>query len=135
MPGNPNMGYVKIAFSYGLRVLVYLMKGKEERLNAQMYKKWMHWIIKQAGDTDTNGAIAGGLMGSVIGFWQLPVRYVVRSLKTVTDLRSLTIADTEAQPLNTPKSKYHAPHRPSFYEPCSTLLTALDMVERCESYR
>lgn len=53
----------------------------------------MYWIIKRAGDTDTNGAIAGGLMGSMIGFWNLPVRHVVRSLKTVTDKRPLIIND------------------------------------------
>ena len=47
----------------------------------------MYWIIKRAGDTDTNGAIAGGLMGSVIGFWNLPVKHVVRTLKTVIDRR------------------------------------------------
>ena len=58
-----------------------------------MYCDWMYWIIKRAGDTDTNGAIAGGLMGSIIGFWDLPVKYVVRSLKTITDQREIVIDD------------------------------------------
>lgn len=82
------MGYAKIAFSYGLRVLDYLAKGKEKRTDAEMYSEWMWWIIKRAGDTDTNGAIAGSLMGSIVGFWNLPFRYVSRSLMTITDSNS-----------------------------------------------
>lgn len=93
MPGTVNMGYAKIAFSYGLRILRLLGNGEEKSIDEDLYFRWMSWIIKQAGDTDTNGAIAGGLMGSVIGFWNLPVRYVVRSLKTITDRRELKIED------------------------------------------
>lgn len=93
MPGTITMGFAKIAFSYGLRILHYLGQGKETRTDGKMYIDWMSWIIKRAGDTDTNGAIAGGLMGSVTGFWNLPLRYVVRSLKTVTDQRPLEIQD------------------------------------------
>lgn len=79
------MGYVKIAFSYGLRIVHYLAQGWEKRTNEDLYLDWMSWIIKRAGDTDTNGAIAGGLMGSIIGFWGLPSKYIVRTLKTITD--------------------------------------------------
>ena len=93
MKGTTNMGFAKIAFSYGLRILNYLGQGQEKRLNQELYIDWMYWIIKRAGDTDTNGAIAGGLMGSIIGFWNLPVKYVVRSLKTITDRRQMNIED------------------------------------------
>jgi|JI91814BRNA_FD_contig_21_11541617_length_493_multi_4_in_0_out_0_1 hypothetical protein len=72
MKASPNMGFAKIGFSYGLRVLHYLAQGIENRIHAELYQDWMFWIIKRAGDTDTNGAIAGGLMGSVLGFWDLP---------------------------------------------------------------
>lgn len=51
----------------------------------------MSWIIKRAGDTDTNAAIAGGLLGSIIGFWRLPSKYVVRTLMTVTDRRNFKL--------------------------------------------
>ena len=93
MKGTTNMGFAKIAFSYGLRILNYLGQGKEGRLGQELYIDWMYWIIKRAGDTDTNGAIAGGLMGSVIGFWNLPVKHVVRTLKTITDRRQMKIED------------------------------------------
>lgn len=51
----------------------------------------MSWIIKRAGDTDTNAAISGGLMGSIVGFWGLPEKYVAKTLKTITDGRELII--------------------------------------------
>lgn len=86
MQGVPNMGHAKIAFSYGYRVLDYLAKGKITKINAKMYSEWMWWIIKRAGDTDTNGAIAGSLMGAVTGFWNLPVKYITRALMCQTDL-------------------------------------------------
>lgn len=89
------MGFAKIGFSYGLRVLHYLAQGLENRFNAELYQEWMYWVIKRAGDTDTNGAIAGGLMGSVIGFWDLPEVYVARSLKTITDKDKFPIEDKE----------------------------------------
>lgn len=71
MNSTPNMGHAKIGFTYGLRVLYYISREKNE-LNDKFYIDWMRWVIGKAGDTDTNGAIAGGLMGSVIGFWDLP---------------------------------------------------------------
>ena len=79
------MGYAKIAFSYGFRVLDYLAKGQETRIDANMYSEWMWWVIKRAGDTDTNGAIAGSLMGSIVGFWNLPSKYIIKTLMTITD--------------------------------------------------
>lgn len=32
-------------------------------------------VISRGGDTDTNAAIVGGLIGSIIGFKKLPVEY------------------------------------------------------------
>ena len=91
MPANQNMGFAKIAFSYGLKALFYIAQGKYKKLDESFYCKWLKWIIKSAGDTDTNAAIAGGLLGSIIGFWNLPTKYVIRSLKTITDGRKLII--------------------------------------------
>lgn len=55
----------------------------------------MTWIIGRAGDTDTNAAIAGGILGSIVGFWGLPSKYIIRTLKTITDKRKLDINDIE----------------------------------------
>lgn len=85
------MGHAKIAFSYGLKALFYIAEGKFSIFDESLYLKWLKWIIKSAGDTDTNACIAGGLLGSIIGFWNLPTKYVVRSLKTITDGRKLLI--------------------------------------------
>ncbi len=40
-----------------------------------MYKKVIADVIKRGGDTDTNAAIVGGLLGSIIGFKNLPNEY------------------------------------------------------------
>lgn len=115
MSGAVNMGFAKIAFSYGLRVLNYLADGREQRTDERMYFEWMRWIIKRAGDTDTNGAIAGGLMGSVVGFWGLPLKYVLRTLMTVTDGRDSKAVDELEKHPAIRKSKHQAPRRPSFF--------------------
>ncbi len=36
----------------------------------------MKHVIGLGGDTDTNGAIIGGLIGAVIGFKNLPLNYL-----------------------------------------------------------
>ena len=56
----------------------------------------MYWIIKKAGDTDTNAAIAASLIGAIIGFSYLPEKYVAKTLKTFTNKnRKTPIKDTE----------------------------------------
>ena len=132
MHANQNMGFAKIAFSYGLKILYYIAIGQQSKLDGSLYINWMRWIIKRAGDTDTNAAIAGGLLGSVIGFWNLPTKYVVRTLKTITDRRDLKIDDKEKQPYLNNKWKYQTPKRPSFYEPANAFLLALDVLEKCQ---
>ena len=109
------MGHAKIAYSYGFRILRFLAEGKQKESGENLYKKWIRWVISRAGDTDTNAAIVGGMLGAVVGFWQLPERYVVRSLKTVTDGRNVNIEDKEEQPKLAGNKKYGSPKRPSFY--------------------
>lgn len=41
----------------------------------------MRTIIQKGGDTNTNAAIAGGMLGAVLGFKNLPDKYVVKQLK------------------------------------------------------
>lgn len=83
MNANVQMGFAKIAFSYGLKVLYYLAEGKLDQIDSSLFYEWIRWVISRAGDTDTNAAISGGLIGSVTGFWKLPERHVVRTLKAV----------------------------------------------------
>lgn len=41
----------------------------------------MRKIIQKGGDSDTNGAIVGGLIGAAVGFKNLPRKYVEKQLK------------------------------------------------------
>jgi ADP-ribosylglycohydrolase len=38
-------------------------------------------IISKAGDSDTNAAIVGGLVGAVLGFKRLPLNYLFKQFK------------------------------------------------------
>lgn len=41
----------------------------------------MRDVIVQAGDTDTNAAIVGGLLGAVVGFSHLPALYITKMME------------------------------------------------------
>ena len=41
----------------------------------------MRKVIQKGGDTDTNAAIVGGMVGAVIGFKKLPAEYVNKVMK------------------------------------------------------
>lgn len=49
-----------------------LSEIKEENLNDEHYVTIIKRIISKAGDSDTNAAIVGGLVGAVLGFKRLP---------------------------------------------------------------
>lgn len=55
---NKNMGFVKIAFHYAFLFLK----------NGVSYEEGIKRILKKGGDTDTNAAIVGGLLGALHGF-------------------------------------------------------------------
>lgn len=59
----------------------------------------MKTVIERGGDTDTNAAIVGGLIGSIVGFKNLPKEYLEKQL-------SLKFKD-----------KITMYNRPHFYEP------------------
>jgi ADP-ribosylglycohydrolase len=61
VPGNERMGHAKIAWSYAF----YHLKNKSSYLEA------MKDVLLQAGDTDTNCAIVGGLVGAALGLEKL----------------------------------------------------------------
>lgn len=76
MPGVPKMGWAKIGWSYSFKVLFSIINGSEMIDNPNLFKSWIKWTIGRAGDTDTNAAIVGGLIGSIIGFNRLPIEYL-----------------------------------------------------------
>lgn len=55
MRGNPQMGYLKIGFTHAFRHL----------LNNTPYFQAIKETISIAGDTDTNCAIVGGMVGAL----------------------------------------------------------------------
>jgi ADP-ribosylglycohydrolase len=63
MPGNPNMGYAKIAFTHAFK---HLLAGSD-------YPSAMRAVLAIGGDTDTNAAIVGGLIGAAVGYSALPL--------------------------------------------------------------
>ena len=40
----------------------------------------MKSILERGGDTDTNAAIVGGLVGALVGFKRLPVKYLKKMM-------------------------------------------------------
>ena len=45
---------------------------KPENAEKNMYYDAIRQIVKEGGDTDTNGAIAGGIIGALIGYNNIP---------------------------------------------------------------
>ena len=45
-----------------------------------MYKTHIRKVIQKGGDTDTNAAIVGGMIGAVIGFKALPQDYLQKMI-------------------------------------------------------
>ena len=84
MTAVSSMGFVKIAFSHGLNQLSHLInvcKNEDKDIDSDaFYYDSMRKVIQKGGDTDTNAAIVGGLIGSVVGFKNLPNKYVLKQL-------------------------------------------------------
>ena len=67
------MGWAKIAYSYAYKFLVESVHKGLLKEEGDVFKNWIKWVICRAGDTDTNAAISGGLIGAVIGFQRIPL--------------------------------------------------------------
>ena len=65
MPGTPTMGWAKIGFTHAFG---HLKKGSG-------YVEAMRETLGIGGDTDTNAAIVGGLIGALVGVEGLPQDY------------------------------------------------------------
>ena len=64
-----NMGWMKIAFAYAF---YYLRKAGEEGVSPDLFVDTMRAILLEGGDTDTNAAIVGGLIGALVGLEGIP---------------------------------------------------------------
>jgi len=81
MNGKLNIGWAKIAWTYGMKILYRLGHPKNSnlediQLDDVYYTKVIREVIKEAGDTDTNAAIVGGMIGALTGFTKLPSHYL-----------------------------------------------------------
>lgn len=80
-PGEDNrMGYVGYALAAGFSALAH----------ADTFEDGLHAVIHAGGDADTNGAIAGGLLGACFGANALPSRWV-EGLVDAEACRSLAV--------------------------------------------
>jgi len=68
MPGTPQMGWAKIGFTHAFG---HLMRGTG-------FVEAMRETLGLGGDTDTNAAIVGGLIGALVGVEGLPAEYVAK---------------------------------------------------------
>jgi ADP-ribosylglycohydrolase len=66
MPGSPQIGWAKIGFTHAFG---HLVRGSG-------YAEALRETLALGGDTDTNAAIVGGLVGAVSGIEGLPSEYV-----------------------------------------------------------
>ena len=64
VPFGPQSGWIKIGFIYAFRCLL-LARNPEQAIIA---------TVSGGGDTDTNAAIVGGLIGAVCGWSAFPAR-------------------------------------------------------------
>ena len=62
MPGSPQIGFAKIAFDHSFREL---MKSNVE------FEEVMKRVLLLGGDTDTNAAIVGAMIGAYVGYSSL----------------------------------------------------------------
>jgi len=71
LDGTERMGWAKIAWTYSFHLI---KKSREENKKID-FKDAMMFALQRGGDTDTNCAIIGGLVGASIGFKELYETY------------------------------------------------------------
>ena len=66
-PASPEkIGWVRIAFTFAF----YFLKQKE-----YSFEKAIELMLREGGDTDTNAAIVGGLLGAAVGLSNIPSQW------------------------------------------------------------
>jgi hypothetical protein len=71
-------------------------------------------VLSRGGDTDTNAAIVGGMLGSLVGFKKLPKKYLYKLMNVRFD----------------GKSASKSANRPTFYEPRMAYANAYKIVRK-----
>ncbi len=56
-------------------------------MNASTFKEVIRNILDLKGDTDTNAAIVGGLIGAIVGFKNLPYEYLEKQFELRAQVR------------------------------------------------
>ncbi|KAN0014601.1 hypothetical protein ACTFIU_000919 [Dictyostelium citrinum] len=74
---STSIGYVyKCLGSSILTIRKYLQyykdKKTKDKIPSYLFRKVLNELIREGGDSDTNGAVAGALLGSIIGYSNLP---------------------------------------------------------------
>lgn len=67
------IGWCKVSLTLALRCLLGTFEDGEGN---QTYESAIRWVLGGGGDTDTNAAIVGALVGAAVGFQQLPKAWV-----------------------------------------------------------
>ena len=83
---QPNKGWVLYAFWCAMFCLYHYQRA-ESSMNFADYQSAIDFVILLKGDTDTNAAITGGLMGAVAGYDQMMAHertnYNIRAIRSV----------------------------------------------------
>ena len=76
------LDFFKVAYFYTFYAFreIAINCKTEQQLISKINKNIIQFTIAQGGDTGTNACIVGGLVGSILGFRNLPVEYLVKSL-------------------------------------------------------
>jgi hypothetical protein len=78
----------------------------------------MKVVLSRGGDTDTNAAIVGGMLGAIIGFKKLPKQYLKKMMEVRFDTNPKVV---------------RRENRPPFYEPRIAFANAFSLIRKWRS--
>jgi ADP-ribosylglycohydrolase len=110
-----HIGWSKIAIGLGFETLSKITAQKQMQLNEQTYMQHIQEVLSRGGDTDTNAAIVGGMLGALVGFKKLPKEYIKKMMEVRFELNP-RIARRE--------------NRPFFYEPRAAFANAFTIIRK-----
>jgi ADP-ribosylglycohydrolase len=100
------MGYVYKTLGASILLLRQALRRSESSDPSLLFEDLITDLIMEAGDADTNAAVAGSLLGALIGYNKLPAKWrdgVMHAgwlLKKCDALASVTIIDPLSEPYN-----------------------------------